>query len=118
MTAKPLGSNPLQLLGNTQASDAPQSPKSLAPKVNGSQKVRRALRSPGRNMIFGAVKLTIRTATSVIGFADPLRQKLMIQSLLLLIANLTAMGEELIMNLLRAPMSCLLTINLTPKVAK
>ena len=37
VTATPLGSNPLQLLGNTQASDVPQSPKSLTPKVNGSE---------------------------------------------------------------------------------
>ena len=37
VTATPLGSNPLQLLSNTQASDASQSPKSLAPKVNGSE---------------------------------------------------------------------------------
>ena len=30
----PLGSNPLQILGSTQASDAPQSQKSGAPKIN------------------------------------------------------------------------------------
>ena len=37
VTATPLGSNPLQLLGNTQASDVLQSPKSLTPKVIGSE---------------------------------------------------------------------------------
>ena len=46
----------------------------LLPKLM-VQKVRRALRSPGRNMIFGAVMLTIRTATSVIGICKPLETK-------------------------------------------
>ena len=33
----PLGSNPLQILGSTQASDAPQSQKSGLPKINGAE---------------------------------------------------------------------------------